>query len=71
MGGGGGLPYKEWSGKVSLRRKHLGRGLGKVRGLGIAVWGKREAKGPKLGVSWPVQGTAGGQRAGTQEMRGA
>lgn len=39
MGGCGGLPYKEWSGKASLRRKHWGRGLAEVRMLGVAVWG--------------------------------
>ena len=70
-GGSGGLPYKEGSGKALLRRKSLGRGLAEVRTLGTAVWGNRESTGPELGVSWPVQGTAGGQGAGTQAMRGA
>lgn len=57
----GGLSYKEWPGKASLRRKRLGRGLGEVRRrLGRAVWGTGKPKA----LNWECRGLCRGQQVG-------
>ena len=59
VGAGGVLPFKEWAGKASLGRKHLGRGLEEARRRGMWVaGGEQRVQRPEMGVSWHMLGNS-------------